>query len=123
MSAKLSESGKKLLNDQAVIRAMSPAHTAKWLARLMRIPVRTARFWTEQTVPVYRRADLYLLMIEKFHEKRRWEDEELLPALYRGAGLTNEVETLPASSVARAVVHLVASTADGIEAVIKRIEE
>jgi hypothetical protein len=123
MFTKLSESGKKVVNDQAVIRAMSPRDTVKWLARLVGIPLRTARFWAERTVPVYRRSELALLMIEEFHRQTEWREKVLFPALCQMAGLENETEILPPSSIARAAAHLVGATADRIEAAIEWIEE
>jgi len=125
MTGKLSKSGKKVVNDQAVIRAMSPPGrgTVKWLARLAQIPVRTARFWAEHTVPVYRRADIGLLLIEEFHRQTKWREEDLYPALCRMAGIANEVEILPSSSITRATVTLVGTAADRIEAAIDWIEE
>jgi hypothetical protein len=121
MREKLSKSGRKVINDQGVIRAMSPPgrDTAKWLARLMGIPVRTARFWAEQSVPVYRREDLYLLMIEDFHRVTKWREEELWPALCRGAGLVNgdSVESVTApSSFANKAADLIDAAADCFEA-------
>ncbi len=123
MSGKLSKSDNKVVNDQAVIRAMSPRDTVKWVARLVRIPLRTARFWTERTVPVYRRAEFALLMIEEYHRQTEWREKVLFPALCQMAGLVNEVEILPASSVAGAAADLAGAAADRIEAAIDWIEE
>jgi hypothetical protein len=124
MSGKLSKSDKKLINDQAVIRAMSPPgrDTAKWLSRLARITPRSARFWSEQNVPVYRREELYLLMIEEYHRVTKWREEELWPALCRGAGLVNgdgveSVESVTApNSLANRAADLIDATADCLEA-------
>jgi hypothetical protein len=94
----LSERGKEMISDQVAIRATWPSHTAKWLARMMRIPLPTARFWTERTVPVYRQHELGLLLIEEFHKHTKWREEELFPKLCQMAGLVNDgVESVPAS--------------------------
>jgi hypothetical protein len=122
MFTKLSKSDKEVVNDQAVIRAMSPRDTVKWLARLARIPVRTARFWAEHTVPVYRRADIALLMIEEFHKQTRWREEVLYPALCKMAGVANDVEIIPTSSIANTAADLAGAAADRIEAAIDWIE-
>jgi hypothetical protein len=119
MSGKLSESDKKMVTDQVAIRATWPNHTTKWLARLMRIPLSTARFWTERTVPVYRQNELGLLLIKQFYERRKWEDEKLLPALHRMAGLVNEVKMVPAPpSIANTAADLVGAAAGRVAAAI-----
>src|SRR5258708_615287 len=109
MTGKLSESGKKVVNDQAVIRAMSPPgrDTAKWLARLMEIPVRTARFWAEQTVPVYRREEVGRRLLERYYAKRKWEEDYLLPEILKMAGIANEVEIMPSPNLANAAADIV----------------
>ena len=122
MSGKLSESGKKMVTDQVAIRATWPNHTTKWLARLMRIPLSTARFWTERTVPVYRQHELGLLLIRKFYERRRWEDEKLLPALHRMAGLVNEVGSMVETGVADVAADLAAAVATRAAAVATRVD-
>jgi hypothetical protein len=102
----LSESGKEMVSDQMAIRATWPNHTAKWLARIAGIPPRTARFWAEQTVPVYRQNELGLLLIEEFHKHTKWREEVLFPALCRMAGLVNDgVESVPASHAASPQLH------------------
>jgi hypothetical protein len=125
MFTKLSRNDKNMLNDQLVIRAMSPPgrDVAKWLARLMEIPVRTARFWAEQTVPVYRREEVYRRLLEKFYARRKWEDENLLPELLRGAGLVDDVEIVPASNIANAAADLVFAAQHRVEAAIDWLEE
>ncbi len=124
MFTKLSKSDNKVVNDQAVIRAMSPRDTVKWLARLVRIPLRTARFWTERTVPVYRRAELAMLMIEEYHRQTVWRETVLFPALCKMAGLVSDgsVESVPASNIANAAADLVKAAATGIEAAIDWLE-
>jgi hypothetical protein len=122
MTRKLSNHDKNMINDQAVIRAMCPQHTVKWLARVMGIPLRTARFWAERTVPVYRREEVALKMIEEFHKQSRWRQNVLLPALYKMAGLVDDVEIVPAAGIANAAADLVEATADRIEAAIDWLE-
>jgi hypothetical protein len=126
MSGKLSESGKKMVTDQVAIRATWPNHTAKWLARLMRIPLCTARFWAERTVPIYRQNELGLLLIEEFHKHTKWREEVLFPALCRMAGLANGdgVESVTApNSIANKAADLIDAAADCIEAAFDWIEE
>ena len=116
---KLSESGNKVVNDQAVIRAMSPPgrDVAKWLARLMEIPVRTARFWAEQAVPVYRREEVGRRLLARYYAKRRWEEDYLLPELRKMAGLVHEGEIVPASNnIANTMADLVGAAADRVKA-------
>jgi hypothetical protein len=125
MSGKLSESGKKLLNDQLVIRALSPPgrDVSKWLARLMEIPVRTARFWAEKAVPVYRREEVGRRLLARYYAKRRWEEDYLLPELRKMAGLGNEDEIkAQASVVASAAADLVGLAAAGFDALADRAE-
>ena len=119
---KLSESGRKLLNDQAVIRWMFPACTAKWLARLMGISLRSARFWSEQTVPVYRRQEMYQRLLEEYHAKRAWEEEHILPELLKGAGLVHEVEIMPKAGAAAAAADLARAVQGRVEAAVNWIE-
>jgi hypothetical protein len=101
---------------------MSPRDTVKWLARLIGIPVRTARFWAEQTVPVYRREEVARRMIEEYHRHTKWREEVLLPSLYRMAGLGDDVEIVSSSGIAGAAADLIGVAADRIEAAIDWIE-
>ena len=123
MAGKLSKSGKEVVNDQAVIRAMYPRDTAKWVARLFGIPVRTARFWSERSLPIYRRADIGLVLLEEYYRKRKSDEENILPELLKMAGLANEVEILDqAPGLANTAADLVEVAADAIEAAIDWIE-
>ena len=114
--------GKTDVTDQSLIREVFPRHTYKRLALLCRVPLATATHWSKVKLSSYRRSEIALLMLEEFDREteRRVEIRRRLCIM---AGLGNEVETVPASSVVRAAAHLVGAAADGIEATIKWIEE
>ena len=128
---------KKMLNDQAVIRAIWPHHTVKWLARLMDIPLRTARVWAERTVPVYRREECGNRLLDEYYRdmKRReedmqWREEQLLPAILKMAGRGDGVKIGTKATVAFAAADLagfvhrrIVYVQDQVEAAIGWLEE
>jgi hypothetical protein len=123
MSKQFTQNEKKLLNDQAVIRAMCPRDTVKWLAQMMGISLHAARVWVERTVPVYRREEFGLRLLEKYYAKRKWEDENVLPSILHMAGLGNEPENVSTAGIAFAASDLVGVMQDQVEAAIDWLEE
>jgi hypothetical protein len=83
----------RAVNEQALIREVFPAHTAKRLARLMSIPLETAKHWLHRSLSSYRRAEVALTLLEEFDKETR-RREEIRRQLCVMAGLTHEVEIL-----------------------------
>ena len=117
-----------MLNDQEIIRAIWPQHTVKWLARLMDIPLRTARVWAERTVPVYRREEFGKRLLDEYYRDMRrreddmkWRETELLPAILKMAGQGDEV-LVPNTTVAGVAADLVFAAQHWVEAAIDRLE-
>jgi hypothetical protein len=123
MSGQFTENEKKLLNDQAVIRAMCPRDTVKWLAGLMGISLHAARVWVERTVPVYRREELGKKLLEDYYRDMKWREQEILPQILKMAGRGDEIEIGPTASIAFAAADLVGVMQDQVEAAIDWLEE
>lgn len=59
------------MTDAEVIRAVFPKHTMKRLARLMNVPLDTARHWLYRNLSPMRRRDVALALLAKWDEEDR----------------------------------------------------
>jgi hypothetical protein len=123
MNKQFTQNEKKLLNDQAVIRAMCPRDTVKWLAQMMGISLHAARVWVERTVPVYRREELGMKLLDDYYRDMKWREDNILPAILKMAGRGDEVEITTAARIAFAASDLVGVMQDQVEAAIDWLEE
>jgi hypothetical protein len=89
------KTGRKDVSDQSVIQAVLPSagNGPKRLARLMRVPIETARLWYYKSLSSYRRAEVALILLQEF-DKETAGRPEIRRRLCVMAGLVNEVEIL-----------------------------
>ena len=59
------------MTDAEAIRAVFPRHTMKQLARLMGIPLETARHWLYRNLSPMRRREVALALLAKWDEEDR----------------------------------------------------
>lgn len=59
------------MTDAEVIRAVFPRHTTKHLARMMNVPLDTARHWLYRTLSAARRREVALALLKKWDEEDR----------------------------------------------------
>jgi hypothetical protein len=125
MSRQFTQNEKKLLNDQMVIRAMCPRDTVKWLAQLMSISLHAARVWAERTVPVYRREEFGLRLLEEYYRQDKHRKETILPAILKMAGLAYEGESVPEEDgvAADTTTNIIRALQARVEAAIDWLEE
>lgn len=76
----------KLVTDQAIIREVLPNNWPKRVARLLSVPVRTAKHWVYVRVGEARRAELacQLLAVMDEQDRRRAELRRQLEAMAHG---------------------------------------
>ena len=79
------------MTDAATIRAVYPAHTMKMLARLMGVPLDTARTWLYRHLSAARRRELALALIAELDRQDAEERADARRQLLEMAGGINAV--------------------------------
>lgn len=122
--SQLSKNAQNMLNDQAVIRWVYPTKAAQWLSHLMEIPLRTARHWADQAVPVYRREEFGRMLLEEYYRQEAARKKHLLPAILKMAGLAYEGESVSQEDdAADTATNIIRALQARVEAAIDWLEE